>query len=204
MAMKDGIKNYRDMMKRMEGMGEEKIPARENMGMDSMMRPDNIESIIKGDPNLEKMKIQPLSEQMMLRQIQEGKGSMSDAELDAMQKMAGMGREMALKGTMTNMGMGSISDNEMKMLEDMMGDSLTDEVKLALESLLRMGMSMSDSIEALQATDGIADTIDTSNTMTEGALGSLPERDTPTEMRPESFGADRTQSMEMQKEAMGT
>lgn len=194
MAMKDGIKNYRDMMKRMEMMQGKGALTDAEM---NMMRPDNIESIIKGDPNLEKMKIQPLSEQMMLRQIQEGKGSMSDAELDAIRNSA-----------MVGMSSGAISDNEMKMLEDMMGDSLTDEVKLALEGLLRMGMSMSDSIEALQATDGIANTIDTSNTMTEGALGSLPSRTggsmSDSEMRPESFGADRTQSMEMQKEAMGT
>ena len=40
--MDKGTKNYRNMMKKMEGMNS--------------MSPDNIESIIKGDPNLEKMK----------------------------------------------------------------------------------------------------------------------------------------------------
>ncbi len=36
--MDKGTKNYRNMMKRMEDeMGEEKIPDRMNMGMDSLM-----------------------------------------------------------------------------------------------------------------------------------------------------------------------
>ena len=66
--MDKGTKNYRNMMKKMEGMNS--------------MSPDNIESIIKGDPNLEKMKMQPLSEEMLMRQI--NAGTTSDAEMKSM------------------------------------------------------------------------------------------------------------------------
>ena len=184
-----GMKKYRDMMKRMEGMGEEKIPAPMNMGMESMRNLDSM-----AEENI------PARKNMGMDSLMEMKGSMSDRELDMLAK--GMAEKDALKNSaMAGMGSGSISDSEMKMLEDLMGDSLTDEVKLALESLLRMGMSMSDSIEALQATDGMTDTMNV-DTMTEGALGALPQRDLPMprpEMNPESFGQDRTQSMEMQK-----
>ena len=198
MAMKDGIKNYRDMMKRMEGMGEEKIPARENMGMDSLMRPDNIESIIKGDPNLSKMKIQPLSEEMIMREI--GKGATSDAELDAMKN-----------ATMAGMGAGAMSDAENEMITKILGKSAPSDLKMAMEALMELGLSEAQILDILSSTDGLASVLTPDGrtdanprTMTEGALGSLPTRQTPTEMRPESFGADRTQSMEMQKEAMGT
>ena len=40
--MDKGTKNYRNMMKRMEGMGEEKVPASMNMGMESMKTLDSM------------------------------------------------------------------------------------------------------------------------------------------------------------------
>lgn len=188
-------------MKMLDRMGEEKIPAKENMGMDSMMRQDNIESIIKGDPNLSKMRIQPRSEEMIMREIQSGKGSMSNAELDAI-------KNSAMAGTMA--GMGAMSDAEMKALENALGGSVSDEIREAVSALISMGIPLETALETLNETEGLASALGKPETnpmtMPEGALGSLPTRtggsmsDTEANM----FDADRTQSLDMQKEAMGT
>jgi hypothetical protein len=184
-------------MKMLDRMGEEKIPAKENMGMDSLMRQDDIESIIKGDPNLSKMRIQPRSEEMIMREIQSGKGSMSNAELDAIKNSA-----MA--------GMGAMSDTEMKALENALGGSVSDEIREAVSALISMGIPLETALETLNETEGLASALGKPETnpmtMPEGALGSLPTRtggsmsDTEANM----FDADRTQSLDMQKEAMGT
>ena len=188
MAMKDGIKNYREMMKRMEGMGEEKIPARENMGMDSLMP---------------QMKDDMINPRMKTKEMM---GITSDAELKAMKDMAGMGMGMAMTG-----GAGAMSDAESEMITKILGSSAPSDLKMAMEALMQLGLSETQILDLLSSTDGLASALTPDGrtdanprTMTEGALGSLPQRETPTEMRPESFGADRTQSMEMQKEAMGT
>jgi len=188
-------------MKMLDRMGEEKIPAKQNMGMDSLMRQDNIESIIKGDPNLSKMRIQPRSEEMIMREIQSGKGSMSNAELDAI-------KNSAMAGTMA--GMGAMSDTEMKALENALGGSVSDEIREAVSALISMGIPLETALETLNETEGLASALGNPETnpmtMPEGALGSLPTRtggsmsDTEANM----FDADRTQSLDMQKEAMGT
>jgi hypothetical protein len=185
-------------MKMLDRMGEEKIPAKENMGMDSLMRQDDIESIIKGDPNLSKMRIQPRSEEMIMREIQSGKGSMSNAELDA------------IKNSAMASGMGAMSDAEMKALENALGGSVSDEIREAVSALISMGIPLETALETLNETEGLASALGKPETnpmtMPEGALGSLPTRtggsmsDTEANM----FDADRTQSLDMQKEAMGT
>lgn len=195
MAMKDGIKNYRDMMKRMEGMGEEKIPARENMGMDSLM--PNMRPTGSGSTTDAEFKAYEDS------MIQSGVGSMSDDEMMAMRNREAMNMQNTMGGAM--------SDAESEMITKILGKSAPSDLKLAMEALMQLGLSETQILELLSSTDGLADALTPDGridanprSMTEGALGSLPQRTTPTEMRPESFGADRTQSMEMQKEAMGT
>ena len=202
MAMKDGIKNYRDMMKRMEGMGEEKIPARENMGMDSLM-PQLKNDMIK--PRMKPTGVGATSdaELKMMEEMQSGAGSMSDDEMMAMRNREAMN----MQGNMS----GAMSDAESEMITKILGKSAPSDLKLAMEALMQLGLSETQILDLLSSTDGLASVLTPDGridanprSMTEGALGSLPQRTTPTEMRPESFGADRTQSMEMQKEAMGT
>jgi len=73
-----------------------------------------------------------------------------------------------------------------------------------------MGIPLETALETLNETEGLASALGKPETnpmtMPEGALGSLPTRtggsmsDTEANM----FDADRTQSLDMQKEAMGT
>lgn len=164
MAMKDGMKNYRNMMKRMEGeMGEEKIPDRMNMGMDSLMPMKDDE--IKGN---------------------------------AMLGMAKMGMDMA-KPSMLD----TDKESMMKMLQGM--DFAPSDIREAIATLMDMGFDRDAILEILESTPNLIGAIGkpetNPRTMTEGALGSLPEKPM---MKPESLGSDRTQSMDMQKTGMGT
>jgi hypothetical protein len=192
--------DYLKMMKRMEkGMGEERIPAPMNMGLENMknlnrMGAEAIPSRL--DMGLDSMR-QDDSEEMIMRGIQSGKGSMSNAELDAIKNSA-----MA--------GMGAMSDTEMKALENALGGSVSDEIREAVSALISMGIPLETALETLNETEGLASALGKPETnpmtMPEGALGSLPTRtggsmsDTEANM----FDADRTQSLDMQKEAMGT
>jgi len=85
-------------------------------------------------------------------------------------------------------------DEMMKMLGD-----LTMSDREAIEGLTSMGITLEDALEAIL---GVSE----ADTMPEGALGSLPTRDTNSVVRENEnmFDADRTQSLDMQKEAMGT
>jgi len=162
--MDKGTKNYRNMMKRMEGeMGEEKIPDRMNMGMDSLMPMKDDE--IKGN---------------------------------AMLGMAKMGMDMA-KPSMLD----TDKESMMKMLQGM--DFAPSDIREAIEALMDMGFDKDAVLEILESTPNLVGAIGkpetNPRTMTEGALGSLPEKPM---MKPESLGSDRTQSMDMQKERMGT
>jgi hypothetical protein len=171
--MNMGLEN----MKNLNRMGAEAIPSRLDMGLDSMRQDD--------------------SEEMIMRGIQSGKGSMSNAELDAIKNSA-----MA--------GMGAMSDTEMKALENALGGSVSDEIREAVSALISMGIPLETALETLNETEGLASALGKPETnpmtMPEGALGSLPTRtggsmsDTEANM----FDADRTQSLDMQKEAMGT
>ena len=186
MAMKDGMKNYRNMMKRMEGMG---------MGGPMSDADKALLSKISNDART------------MLRGS--GSGSTSDAEFKAYQDavkgsamagMAGMGMDMAKPNTTG----GSVSDEEMELLSDTFGSNLTDLIRNAFEGLRSMGVSAEDAIEALLMSN---DKMETPMSMTEGALGALSDIPKPM-MRPkpmpERLDADRTQSMDMQKTGMGT
>jgi len=89
MAMKDGMKNYRNMMKRMEkGMGEEKIPASENMGMESMTNLDSMgrENIpARMDMGLDSM----MPDDEMMKMSKQGTGNLSSQELKFLENMLG-------------------------------------------------------------------------------------------------------------------
>ena len=175
--MKDAMKNYRNMMKRMEmiqqnkgsmsdkeldmlqgQMARENVPARMDMGLDSMMKDD------------------------------------ANKQFNAQAMM-----EMSKQGT------GSLSSQELKLLENMLGTTVTDEIKDAVSGLLKMGVPIEDALEALNMSMGIDMNNMAPQSMSEGALGSLPERPImrPKPM-PERLDADRTQSMDMQKTGMGT
>ena len=75
--------------------------------------------------------------------------------------------------------------------------------KEALDALTSMGISLEDAIEAIMGTvpEGMIEGA-MGATMGGGALGALPMSRPTT--RPDEFGADRTQSMDMQKTGMGT
>ncbi len=160
---------YLNMMKRMDKMGEEQIPAKENMG-------------IVGEI------------------LQSGKGSMSNAQLDAIKNSAMAGMSAGMTGNILD-EMKKLDPNsrgrEGEMMK-MLGD-LTMSDREAIEGLTSMGITLED---ALQAILGVSE----ADTMPEGALGSLPTRDTNSVVRENEnmFDADRTQSLDMQKEAMGT
>ena len=85
-------------------------------------------------------------------------------------------------------------DEMMKMLGD-----LTMSDREAIEGLTSMGVTLEDALQAILG-------VNEADTMPEGALGSLPTRDTNSVVRENEnmFDADRTQSLDMQKEAMGT
>ena len=85
----------------------------------------------------------------------------------------------------------------MKMLQGM--DFAPSDIRDAIEALMDMGFNREAVLEILESTPGLIGNISNKEqvmpkTMTEGALGALPER----------LDADRTQSMDMQKTGMGT
>ena len=207
--MDKGTKNYRNMMKNMEK---------------NMMRPDDIEPTTRDMLSSETIKPfeddildppMPMSkfDEMLRNRVMQNKGSMSDKELDMLQGQ--MGREnipaemdMGLNSMMMKMskeGSGRLTSQEIKLLEDALGTTVTDEIKEAVSQLLRMGVSMEDTLEALNMSMGLDMNNMAPQSMPEGSLGSLPTSDTsiprPT---PERLDADRTQSMDMQKTGMGT
>lgn len=194
---------YMQMMKRLEkdSMGEERVPASLNMGLDSLMpnmgrgSVSNREMNPTGndmvpmmpnstDPKLRNLNIPPMSKEDLLRMLGTAKGSMSDRELDMISRGAGGSvsdfeealKDRAAGASVARMG-GAMSDKELKMLEDAMGGSVTDEIREAISALMGMGFKMTDAIEAL------GDELPMSNTMTEGAisdkemgvLNSLPQ-----------------------------
>ena len=137
---------------------------------------------------------------------------MSDADAMKGVAMAGMAEEK-IPAPM-NMSMDSILDTEkesmMKMLQGM--DFAPSDVREAIEALMSMGFDREAVLEILESTPGLIGNISDkpqvmSETMTEGALGSLSETPKPM-MRPtpmpQRLDADRTQSMDMQKTGMGT
>ena len=137
---------------------------------------------------------------------------MSDADAMKGVAMAGMAEEK-IPAPM-NMGMESMLDTEkesmMKMLQGM--DFAPSDVREAIEALMSMGFDREAVLEILESTPGLIGNISDkpqvmSETMTEGALGSLSETPKPM-MRPtpmpQRLDADRTQSMDMQKTGMGT
>ena len=181
--MDKGTKNYRNMMKRMEeGMGEEKVPASMNMGMESIKTLDRM-----GRENI------PAKMDM-------GMDSMSRDDALKGATMASMADSM----------LDTEKESMMKMLQGM--DFAPSDIKDAIEALMDMGFDRDAVLEILESTPGLIGNISNKpqvmpKTMTEGALGALS--DTPKPMMrpkpmPERLDADRTQSMDMQKTGMGT
>ena len=188
--MDKGTKNYRNMMKNMEK---------------NMMRPDDIEQTTRDMFQSEAIK--PFEDEIlgppmpmskfdeMLRKEMMKKDPGSVVREGEMMKgrMDGMGAENIPASQ--DMGMDSMLDDAMS------GMSMAD--REAIEALTTMGISLEDAIEAVMGNmrermiEGAVNA-----TMGGGALGALPMQ-RPT-MRPDEFGADRTQSMDMQKEGMGT
>ena len=189
--MDKGTKNYRNMMKNMEKMG------------------------MKGSiSDNERDMLSQMSETFSPEMRPKGSGVTSDAELKAIKDalggsvMTGMTQSDMLdtekEAMMKMQRTGALSDAEMRMLEDTFGANLTDELRNAFAGLRNMGISVDEALEALNMS--LPDNM-TRQRMTEGALGSLPERPVMPTMRPqmpERLDADRTQSMDMQKTGMGT
>ncbi len=184
--MDKGTKNYRNMMKRMEG-------------------------IDMGGPMSEKERalLSKASDTFSPQMRTKGSGVTSDAEAKAF--MTGMGAE-DIPAKM-DMGMDSMLDSEkesmMKMLEGI--DFAPSDIREAIEALMDMGFDREAVLEILESTPNLIGAIGkpetNPRTMTEGALGALSNTPKPM-MRPtsmpERLDADRTQSMDMQKTGMGT
>jgi len=119
-----------------------------------------------------------------------------DGEVNSARPAGMMGGTPDMLNSMKNLDPKRVvrEDEMMKMLGD-----LTMSDREAIEGLTSMGITLED---ALQAILGVSE----ADTMPEGALGSLPTRDTNSVVRENEnmFDADRTQSLDMQKEAMGT
>jgi len=197
---------YLNMMKRMDRMGEERIPASMNMGIDSMMNKPVVANKGIADPNFKNLNLNipeiSAKENMGIvgEILQSGKGSMSNAQLDAIKNSAMAGMSAGMTGNILEEmkkldPKGVVREDEMM---KMLGD-LTMSDREAIEGLTSMGITLEDALEAIL---GVSE----ADTMPEGALGSLPSRDTNNVVRENEnmFDADRTQSLDMQKEAMGT
>jgi len=211
---------YLNMMKRMDRMGEEKIPTPMNMGMESMRNLDSM-----GEENVPARKNMGIDS--MMREIQSGKGSMSNAELDAIKNSAMAGMSAGMTGNMFDemkkldpksavregeipmsieidgkimmmtpseiAKMSEVDRNKMRLMsEDMLADlSMAD--REAVEGLTTMGVSLTDAIKAVM---GVSES---PASMTEGALGSLPkEKRVIREQEIDPMRGDTTQSLDMQ------
>jgi len=197
---------YLNMMKRMEqgmeqGMGEERIPAPMNMGLDSMMnKPSGSVSDkemvpFMTDPNLKRLNVPKMTpndlmeilgkttgqpSDFTMKELEALKGSLSDREMDILEGQRKQATDMnALRNAM-GAGMGAMSDRDMKALEDAMGGSVTDEIRDAISALISMGIPLETALETLNETEGLASALGNPETnpmtMPEGALGSLPTR----------------------------
>ena len=198
--MDKGTKNYRNMMKRMEGM--------------DMAGPMSDE---------EQALLSKISNDARLMMRNSGSGSTSDAEFkafkdavegSAMAGMAKMGMDMA-KGNMLDTQkemLDTEKESMMKMLEGM--DFAPSDIREAIKELMDMGFDKDAVLEILESTPNLVGAIGkpetNPRTMTEGAISSQ-KRPMMEEMSGSGgalggipFDADRTQSMDMQKERMGT
>lgn len=168
--------------------------------------------------HMDKSKKNYLDMMKRMEMIQQNKGPMSNKELDMLDDAMArenvpakmdMGLDSMMRDDtmmkMSKQGTGALSSQELKFLENMLGTTVTDEIKDAVSGLLSMGVSIEDALEALNMSMGIDMNNMAPQSMSEGALGSLPERPMmrPKQM-PERLDADRTQSMDMQKTGMGT
>jgi len=164
--MDKGTKNYRNMMKRMEGM--------------------------------------PMSGSMS---DEESKAFQDAVEGSAMAGMAKMGMDMA-KPSMLD----SEKESMMKMLQGM--DFAPSDIREAIKELMDMGFDRDAVLEILESSPNLIGAIGKPEpnpmTMTEGAISSR-QRPMMKDMSGSGgalggipLDADRTQSMDMQKERMGT
>ena len=183
--MDKGTKKYRNMMKNMERGGMVTDVPNVMRPKPSIMRPDTIEQTtadLPQDPNLKDLTLPPIAMSKLMEMLK-----------DVPQEIITEGIEEGAKipsGTVVREG------------EIMGGMSMED--RQAIEALTTMGISLEDAIEAVMGTvpESMVEGAALGATMGGGALGALPMQRPTT--RPDEFGADRTQSMDMQKEGMGT
>jgi len=230
---------YLNMMKRMEqgmeqGMGEERIPAPMNMGLDSMMnKPSGSVSDkemvpFMTDPNLKRLNVPKMTpndlmeilgkttgqpSDFTMKELEALKGSLSDREMDILEGQRKQATDMnALRNAMGAGMTGNILE-EMKKLDP--NSAVRDDEMMKMLGDLTMSdreaieglTSMGVTLEdALQAILGVNE----ADTMPEGALGSLPTRTgrrTGGAVSDKDFDpmiGDKTQSLDMQDTATGT
>ena len=178
--MDKGTKNYRDMMKRMEKMDPNSV-VRE--GEINLERPGGM---MGGTPaDLIKSKPEETAMGKMGAGTREAFDMMKTLDPKSIVREGEMAGMSALESAISNMPM---ADRE------------------AIEALTSMGISLEDAVEAILDPNAVARRDEmlegaVGATMGGGALGALPMQ------RPamrDDMGADRTQSMDMQKEGMGT
>lgn len=237
--MDKGLKNYRDMMKRMEkddpAIVNPTRPGGMMGGTPDMLRRKDAGQIAR-DLSLAFQVMKGLDPQSTVREgeMATGVGGAQDAFKSMYNKiLEGQAltnaERKSLQDTLRNLKMknldpgsvvregevmelpdGNMVTREGERIFDDMGNIRDDamggmsmEDRQAIEALTTMGISLEDAMEAVMGTvpAGMVEGA-VGATMGGGALGALPMQRPTT--RPDEFGADRTQSMDMQKEGMGT
>jgi len=182
--MDKGTKNYRDMMKRMD----KEDPA--------IINPERPAGMMGGTPaDLIKTKPEETAMGRMGAGSREAFNMMKTLDPRNVVREGEIPMSVEVDGRTEMM---KPSEIQMMQLERMMS-GMSMEDRQAIEALTTMGISLEDAMEAVMGT--------VPENMVEGAMGggalqALPMQ-RPT-MRPESFGADTTRSMDMQKERMDT
>ena len=204
--MDKGTKNYRDMMKRMEKDDPAIVNPTRPGGMMGET-PDAGQMV--NDLSLAFQVMKGLDPQSTVREgeMATGVGGAQDAFKSMYNKiLKGQGltdaERKSLQDTLRNMKMKNLDPGSVVREGEMMGGmSMAD--REAIEALTSMGISLEDAMEAIMGTvpEGMIEGA-VGATMGGGALGALPMQRPTT--RPDEFGADRTQSMDMQKTGMGT
>ena len=206
MAMNTGMDKYRSMMRRMENMDPSSV-VREGENMAVM---GNMGGNALTDREVVFNAMKALDPRSVVREGDEMVGRKTGGPADFLTAL----REAdTLTDEQRNILMDMTKDiatNEMRAKDvspkdviregEMMGLSMAD--REAIEALTTMGISLEDAIEALFNPRSVVreGEMNTGG----GALQALPMQRPAMKPERDPFGADRTQSMDMQKEGMGT
>ena len=178
--MDKGTKNYRDMMRNMEKINPSSV-VRE--GEINLERPGGM---IGGTPD-------------MLRREGENMNVMRNMGAEAPTDQSNVSQMMKELDPRSVVREG---ETEVTRLTDEIMKNLSMSDREAIEALTTMGISLEDAIEALFNPRSVVREGEMNTAG--GVLQALPMQRPAMKPERDPFGADRTQSMDMQKEGMGT